>query len=52
MTSKAIPAPAKASPEPATATIQKAEATPEPIAETVGQSSPEINSVPKTEVKA
>jgi len=54
VTRKALPAPTEASPEPATTdnAIQKAEAAPEPNVETAGQSSPEINSVPKTEVKA
>ncbi|KAJ7962545.1 rhodanese-like domain-containing protein 4, chloroplastic [Quillaja saponaria] len=57
-TSKALPAPAEKSPEPATAdsTLQKAEATPDTAAESkVGAAAApaaEINSVPKTEVKA
>lgn len=54
VTSKALPAPAEASPEPTTTdnAIQKAEAAPEPNVQTAGQPSVEINSVPKTEVKA
>jgi chitinase domain-containing protein 1 len=52
VTSKALPAPAEVSAEPATATIQKAKAAPEPNVEIAGQPSPEINSMPKTEVKA
>ncbi|KAJ1429510.1 Rhodanese-like domain superfamily [Sesbania bispinosa] len=53
---KALPAPAESSPELATAdsTVQKAAATPE--ADTVSESkidaAPEVNSVPKTEIKA
>lgn len=52
LTSKALPAPAEASPELATATIQKSEAAPEPNVEIAEQPSTEINSVPKTEDKA
>ncbi|GMY23849.1 rhodanese-like domain-containing protein 4, chloroplastic isoform X2 [Fagus crenata] len=54
VTRNALPAPGEASPELATAdnAVQKTEAAPEPKLETAGQPIPEINSVPKTEVKA
>lgn len=54
MTSKALPTPVEVSPEPATAAnaVQKIEAALESKVETTGQTTPEINSVPKTEVKA
>ncbi|KAK7857725.1 rhodanese-like domain-containing protein 4 [Quercus suber] len=50
----ALPAPAEASLEPATTNnaVQKSEGAPEPKVETAGQPIPDINSVPKPEVKA
>ncbi|KAL0008465.1 hypothetical protein SO802_009967 [Lithocarpus litseifolius] len=50
----ALPAPAEASLESATTNnaVQKSEGAPKPKAETAGQPIPDINSVPKPEVKA
>ncbi|XP_028961573.2 rhodanese-like domain-containing protein 4, chloroplastic [Malus domestica] len=52
--SKALPAPAKPTPEPTAAsdTVQKAEAVVEPKVEAATEATPEPNSVPKPEVKA
>lgn len=54
VTSKALPTPAEATPEPAAAndTVRKAEAAVEPKVEAAAEAPPEINSVPKREVKA
>ncbi|CAL8123602.1 unnamed protein product [Prunus armeniaca] len=54
VTSKGLPAPAEATPEPTAAndTVQKAEAAVEPKVEAAAEAAPEINSVPKPEVKA
>ncbi|KAK9910215.1 hypothetical protein M0R45_034186 [Rubus argutus] len=53
VTSKALPVPADGSPEPpaATDTVLKAEAALQPKVESAAESVPEINSVPKAEVK-
>ncbi|CAL2241976.1 unnamed protein product [Prunus armeniaca] len=54
VTTKGLPAPAEATPEPTAAndTVQKAEAAVEPKVEAAAEAAPEINSVPKPEVKA
>ncbi|KAJ4728143.1 rhodanese-like domain-containing protein 4, chloroplastic [Melia azedarach] len=58
VTSKALPAPTEAAPQPAStdSTVQKAEAAPElapkPIEAPAAEPVPQVNSVPKTEVKA
>lgn len=54
VTSKGLPAPAEATPEPTAAndTVQKAEAAVELKVEAAAEAAPEINSVPKPEVKA
>lgn len=51
VTSKVLPVPADGSPEPPAASYLKAGAAPEPKVEAAAEPVPEINSVPKAEIK-